>query len=244
MAARDRSRSHARIDRAFAESLFKQAHEMCFNYGTTEFPKVNVKMNDWADDWMGTVEERRCDTVLLQAIEEAKEVMEMTLKCEEINDEISDEDSEDEDFRRDEEQECKEIATTWLANYKRFKRGQTEPEKTSFELDQTARAALGIVLGRDAQINADTRVQDLEAEIRQLKQELAAKDAEIADLHVGKGPMGLILAEYWKDHASPERLDRMRSLPASVMDWFRDLRRHKVDLDDHMNWGGKGGNRF
>jgi hypothetical protein len=236
MAARDRSRSPARIDRAFAESLFKEAYGMCFNYGTTEFPKVNVKMNDWATDWMGTVEERRCDTVLLQAIEEAKEVMEMALKCEEINDEISDEDSEDEGFRRDSEQECKDIANKWLTNYKRFKRGQKEPEKTSFELDQTARAALGIVLGRDAQINADTRVQDLEAEIRQLKQELVAKDAEISDLRIGKGPIGPILAEYWKKISSPERLEKLRSQTESVIDWFGKVRLHEMRMNAYLSW--------
>jgi hypothetical protein len=90
----------------------------------------------------------------------------------------------------------------------------------------------------DVEHDADPRVEEQRATIVRLQQELAAKDAEIADLHVGKGPMGLILAEYWKEHASPERLDRMRSLPVSVIDWFRDLRRHKSELDDHMNWGG------
>jgi hypothetical protein len=81
-------------------------------------------------------------------------------------------------------------------------------------------------------------VEEQRATIVRLQQELAAKDAEIADLRIGKGPMGLILAEYWKDHSSAERLDRMRSLPVSVIDWFRELRMHKVMLENHINWGG------
>ena len=70
-------------------------------------------------------------------------------------------------------------------------RGRSRSPLRKEALSETARMALDIVCKHDA----DPRVEKQRATIVRLQQELAAKDAEIADLRIGKGAIGPILLE-------------------------------------------------
>jgi len=110
----------------------------------------------------------------VQAMEDAKKVMQRlhdTLAVTEEPDELGD-------------AVCK-----WLSPAAPRSRSRSRSPLRVQPLSDLARAALDVVCTRDA----DDRVESQRKTIARLQQELAAKDAEIADLRAGKGPVGPIL---------------------------------------------------
>ena len=86
---------------------------------------------------------------------------------------------------------CLEFAKETLQSFKNKRDRSRSPLRVG-PLPNAARAALDVVCRHDT----EARVEDQRATIAQPRQELAAKDVEIADLRVGKGAIGPILASY------------------------------------------------
>jgi hypothetical protein len=80
-------------------------------------------------------------------------------------------------------------------------------------------------------------VEEQRATIVRLQQELAAKDAEIADLRIGKGPIGPILVERMKNHSSEGQRAIMLSKTESVMEFIWRMANTAHHMHDEMVWG-------
>ena len=98
-------------------------------------------------------------------------------------------------------------------------------------LSNAARAALDVVCRHDT----GARVEDQRATIAGLRQELAAKDVEIADLRDGKGAIGPILASHMScDNAISRHTMEMTETVAEFVDRVRWLA-HCVT--ENLAWG-------
>ena len=98
-------------------------------------------------------------------------------------------------------------------------------------LPNAARAALDVVCRHDI----GARVEDQRATIARLRQELAAKDVEIADLRVGKGAIGPILASHMScDNAISRHTMGMTETVADFVDRVRWL---AYCVTENLAWG-------
>jgi hypothetical protein len=148
-------------------------------------------------------------------------------------------DPEDDDYKR-----LHELASSWVKesdsgkvhdaeNCGRATRDRSRSPLRVAPISNAARAALDVVCKHDA----DPRVEEQRATIVRLQQELAAKDAEIADLRIGKGPIGPILVEKMKDNSSEEQRAIMLSRTESVRDFIWKMSTTAQHMHDEMVWG-------
>ena len=94
----------------------------------------------------------------------------------------------------------------------------------------------------DATPSASRRALDIvckhtqDGVVEEQRATIARQAKEIADLRVGKGPIGPILAESVRRHQS--LFDRAMQRTESVADWLRRQSQAASSLSATLNWGG------
>ena len=123
-----------------------------------------------------------------------------------------------------------EFAKETLQSFKNKRDRSRSPLRVG-PLSNAARAALDVVCRHDT----EARVEDQRATIAQLRQELAAKDVEIADLRIGKGAIGPILASHIiRDDEIRKNTMEMTETVADFVDRVRWLANC---VTDNLAWG-------
>ena len=123
-----------------------------------------------------------------------------------------------------------EFAKETLQSFKNKRDRSRSPLRVG-PLSNAARAALDVVCRHDT----GARVEDQRATIARLRQELAAKDVEIADLRVGKGAIGPILVSHMScDNAYSRHTMEMTETVAEFVNRVRWLA-HCVT--ENLAWG-------
>ena len=123
-----------------------------------------------------------------------------------------------------------EFAKETLQSFKNKRDRSRSPLRVG-PLSNAARAALDVVCRHDT----GARVEDQRATIARLRQELAAKDVEIADLRDGKGAIGPILASHMScDNAISRHTMEMTETVAEFVNRVRWLA-HCVT--ENLAWG-------
>ena len=130
--------------------------------------------------------------------------------------------------------------TVWMKACDRREGRERSRSRSPLRVDpmsEVARAALDVVCKHDA----DPRVEEQRATIARLRQELAAKDAEIADLRIGHGSIGPIIVENMKEYLNDAQRAQILAKTEPVKKFIWRMSRAAHAMDQEMVWGSPDG---